>query len=181
MLPTPYPARCRLRTRPTFPRSSRPVSAQRPPGRIVPLDRIAKVQRLQVDAGGHRRRGWLVVPTLLTWSGSAIVHDIKGENWTLTAGWRARFGRVLLFDPTNAASAGGRRQHGEPKSDRCGSNTSAGWKRQHGDEDMPSNWRSPPRPEEKSSEQGRSYNRLNREIDRRREGDGWVRSSVEAG
>jgi type IV secretion system protein VirD4 len=46
----------------------------------------------------------LVVPTLLTWSGSAIVHDIKGENWTLTAGWRARFGRVLLFDPTNAAS-----------------------------------------------------------------------------
>ena len=34
----------------------------------------------------------LVVPTLLTWPGSAIVHDIKGENWTLTAGWRARFG-----------------------------------------------------------------------------------------
>lgn len=47
----------------------------------------------------------LVVPTLLTWPGSAIVHDIKGENWTLTAGWRAQFGRVLLFDPTNAASA----------------------------------------------------------------------------
>ena len=47
----------------------------------------------------------LVVPTLLTWPGSAIVHDIKGENWTLTAGWRARFGRVLLFDPTNASSA----------------------------------------------------------------------------
>src|SRR5271165_6393742 len=47
----------------------------------------------------------LVVPTLLTWPGSAIVHDIKGENWTLTAGWRVRFGQVLLFDPTNAASA----------------------------------------------------------------------------
>ncbi|WP_027168834.1 conjugal transfer protein TraG [Mesorhizobium sp. WSM3224] len=47
----------------------------------------------------------LVVPSLLTWPGSAIVHDIKGENWELTAGWRARFGRVLLFDPTNAASA----------------------------------------------------------------------------
>jgi type IV secretion system protein VirD4 len=47
----------------------------------------------------------LVVPTLLIWSGSAIVHDIKGENWELTAGWRARFGRVLLFDPTNAESA----------------------------------------------------------------------------
>ena len=47
----------------------------------------------------------LVVPTLLTWPDSAIVHDIKGENWTLTAGWRARFGRVLLFDPTNNLSA----------------------------------------------------------------------------
>jgi type IV secretion system protein VirD4 len=47
----------------------------------------------------------LVVPTLLTWPGSAIVHDIKGENWTLTASWRARFGRVLIFDPTNAQSA----------------------------------------------------------------------------
>jgi type IV secretion system protein VirD4 len=31
----------------------------------------------------------LVVPTLLTWTGSTVVHDIKGENWTLTAGWRA--------------------------------------------------------------------------------------------
>ena len=47
----------------------------------------------------------LVVPTLLTWPGSCIVHDIKGENWGLTAGFRARHGRVLLFDPTNAKSA----------------------------------------------------------------------------
>jgi type IV secretion system protein VirD4 len=47
----------------------------------------------------------LVVPTLLTWPGSAIVHDIKGENWQLTAGWRARFARVLLFDPTNSESS----------------------------------------------------------------------------
>ena len=44
-------------------------------------------------------------PALLTWPGSAIVHDIKGENWTLTAGWRARFGCVLLFDPTNPQSS----------------------------------------------------------------------------
>ena len=47
----------------------------------------------------------LVVPTLLTWPGSCIVHDIKGENWELTSGFRACHGRVLLFDPTNAASA----------------------------------------------------------------------------
>src|SRR5450631_2713151 len=47
----------------------------------------------------------LVVPTLLTWPGSCIVHDIKGENWDLTSGFRARHGRVLLFDPTNTKSA----------------------------------------------------------------------------
>ncbi|WP_439613680.1 conjugal transfer protein TraG [Reyranella sp.] len=47
----------------------------------------------------------LVVPTLLTWPGSSVVHDIKGENWELTSGFRSRHGRVLLFDPTNAASA----------------------------------------------------------------------------
>jgi type IV secretion system protein VirD4 len=47
----------------------------------------------------------LVVPTLLSWSGSAVIHDIKGENWQLTAGWRARFSHCLLFNPTDARSA----------------------------------------------------------------------------
>ncbi|CEF48553.1 unnamed protein product [uncultured bacterium] len=47
----------------------------------------------------------LVVPSLLAWPGSAIVHDIKGENWQLTAGFRSRHGRVLLFDPTNPKSS----------------------------------------------------------------------------
>lgn len=47
----------------------------------------------------------LVVPTLLGWTGSAVIHDIKGENWTLTAGWRSRFSHCLLFNPTDARSA----------------------------------------------------------------------------
>ncbi|EIM01216.1 conjugal transfer protein TraG [Rhodanobacter thiooxydans] len=47
----------------------------------------------------------LVVPTLLTWPASVVVHDIKGENWQLTAGWRARFSHCLLFNPTEARSA----------------------------------------------------------------------------
>jgi type IV secretion system protein VirD4 len=47
----------------------------------------------------------LVLPTLLGWTGSAVVHDIKGENWQLTAGWRSRFSHCLLFDPTNPLSA----------------------------------------------------------------------------
>ncbi|QFZ84747.1 IncP-type conjugal transfer protein TraG [Variovorax paradoxus] len=47
----------------------------------------------------------LVVPTLLSWPGSAVIHDIKGENWNLTAGWRARFSHCLLFNPTDVRSA----------------------------------------------------------------------------
>jgi len=47
----------------------------------------------------------LVVPTLLTWTGSAVIHDVKGENWTLTAGWRSKFSHCLLFDPTDPRSA----------------------------------------------------------------------------
>jgi type IV secretion system protein VirD4 len=47
----------------------------------------------------------LVVPTLLSWPGSAVIHDIKGENWQITAGWRWRFSHCLLFNPTDARSA----------------------------------------------------------------------------
>jgi type IV secretion system protein VirD4 len=47
----------------------------------------------------------LVVPTLLSWPASAVIHDIKGENWQVTAGWRSRFSHCLLFNPTDAKSA----------------------------------------------------------------------------
>ena len=47
----------------------------------------------------------LVVPTLLSWTGSAVIHDIKGENWNLTAGWRSNFSHCLLFNPTDPRSA----------------------------------------------------------------------------
>ena len=47
----------------------------------------------------------LVVPTLLSWTQSAVIHDIKGENWQLTAGWRSRFSYCLLFNPTDPRSA----------------------------------------------------------------------------
>ncbi len=47
----------------------------------------------------------LVVPTLLSWPGSTVIHDIKGENWQITAGWRSRFSHCLLFNPTDAKSA----------------------------------------------------------------------------
>lgn len=49
---------------------------------------------LRADA--ERKGVGLVVPTLLTWPGSSIVHDIKGENWELTAGLRALRPRVAV-------------------------------------------------------------------------------------
>jgi type IV secretion system protein VirD4 len=47
----------------------------------------------------------LVIPTLLSWTGSTVIHDIKGENWQLTAGWRSLFSHCLLFNPTDLNSA----------------------------------------------------------------------------
>ncbi|KGC11366.1 type IV secretory system Conjugative DNA transfer family protein [Burkholderia gladioli] len=47
----------------------------------------------------------LVVPTLLSWPASAVIHDIKGENWQITSGWRSRFSHCLLFNPTDSQSA----------------------------------------------------------------------------
>ena len=46
----------------------------------------------------------LVIPNLLTWPHSVLVHDIKGENWALSAGWRQEhLGSLCIrFDPTDA-------------------------------------------------------------------------------
>jgi type IV secretion system protein VirD4 len=42
----------------------------------------------------------VVIPNLLNWPGSVLVSDIKGENWTRTAGYRVQKGhQVHLFDP----------------------------------------------------------------------------------
>lgn len=42
----------------------------------------------------------VVIPNLLTWPDSVVVLDIKRENWTASAGFRAAQGQqVLLFDP----------------------------------------------------------------------------------
>jgi len=45
----------------------------------------------------------LILPTLLSWKGSCVVLDIKGENWELTAGWRQQYAnnKVLRFDPSS--------------------------------------------------------------------------------
>lgn len=49
----------------------------------------------------------LVVPTLLSWPASAVVTDLKGELWALTAGWRKKHAKnkVLRFEPATLAGS----------------------------------------------------------------------------
>ncbi|HWQ85391.1 type IV secretory system conjugative DNA transfer family protein [Brevundimonas sp.] len=46
-----------------------------------------------------------VIPTLLSWPQSVLVHDPKRELWRITAGWRSRFSHALYLDPRDPASA----------------------------------------------------------------------------
>lgn len=43
----------------------------------------------------------LVIPTLLSWGQSAVITDLKGELWALTAGWRQQYAhnKVIRFEP----------------------------------------------------------------------------------
>lgn len=45
----------------------------------------------------------LVIPTLLSWSESCVITDLKGELWAITAGWRKQYAknRVLRFEPAS--------------------------------------------------------------------------------
>ncbi len=47
----------------------------------------------------------LVIPTLLSWSQSVVVTDIKGENFQITAWWRSLFSHVIYLNPTDPNSA----------------------------------------------------------------------------
>ena len=55
----------------------------------------------------------LVLPTLLSWPHSALIYDIKGENWALTAGWRQQEAgnHVITVEPSAVDGSSAR---GEP-------------------------------------------------------------------
>jgi type IV secretion system protein VirD4 len=51
----------------------------------------------------------IVIPTLLTWPHSALIHDLKGENWALTSGARQRMGQICLkYAPASPDEDGAR-------------------------------------------------------------------------
>lgn len=47
----------------------------------------------------------LVIPTLLSWPASVLVYDIKGENWSVTSGFRSGVSHCIYFNPTHHKSA----------------------------------------------------------------------------
>lgn len=76
--------------------------------------RIGRVQYLRHNGPEHvlafapTRSGkgvGLVIPTLLAWSESAVIYDIKGENWARTAGFRVQSGHLCFkFSPVEVAN-----------------------------------------------------------------------------
>jgi type IV secretion system protein VirD4 len=76
------------------------------------LDGSGKLHYLRHDGPEHvltcapTRSGkgvGLVVPTLLSWPDSAVITDLKGELWAMTAGWRQAHAKnkVLRFEPAD--------------------------------------------------------------------------------
>jgi len=49
----------------------------------------------------------LVVPTLLSWPHSAVITDLKGELWAMTAGWRQKHAKnkVIRFEPATLSGS----------------------------------------------------------------------------
>ena len=48
----------------------------------------------------------LVIPSLLAWEESAVIYDIKGENWAKTAGFRSKRGHLCFkFSPVEQQSS----------------------------------------------------------------------------
>mgnify|MGYP000958068665 FL=1 len=64
-------------------------------------DNSGKHISVMVDESS-RRSDQFIIPTLLDgWKSSVVVHDIKGEYWEVTAGYRKRLGNTIIkFEPT---------------------------------------------------------------------------------
>ena len=104
----PRPRAARWATR----QDLRPLLADHPPARGLLLGRADR-SWVAVQPTALRRelahalvvgpprsgKGLLAVSQLLTWEGSVIVNDVKGELFDATAGYRSRFSRIVVIDP----------------------------------------------------------------------------------
>jgi len=104
----PRPRAARWATR----QDLRPLLAKRPPAQGLLLGREGKLwvavqptparrelAHALVVAPSRAGKGLLGISQLLTWEGSALVNDLKGELFEATAGYRSRFSRIVVIDP----------------------------------------------------------------------------------
>ena len=64
-----------------------------------------KANTLLLAPTGSGKGFGVIIPTLLSYKGSMIVFDPKGENFNLTEGWRGTFSRIIRFSPTSQLTA----------------------------------------------------------------------------
>lgn len=68
--------------------------------RVNPIPNRRELGNMLICAPTRAGKGLLAVSQLLTWNGSVIVNDIKGDLFTQTAGYRSKLGKVFVVDPT---------------------------------------------------------------------------------
>ncbi len=66
-------------------------------GKILKTDKPLSL--LVLAPPGTGKTAGIIIPTLLTLKNSVLVHDPKGELYDLTSKVRAKFSKVLLYDP----------------------------------------------------------------------------------
>lgn len=64
-----------------------------------------KANTLLLAPTGSGKGVGVIIPTLLSYKGSMIIFDPKGENFNITAGWRGTFSRIIRFAPTSRVTA----------------------------------------------------------------------------
>jgi len=78
------------------------VGAWQDGGRVSYLRDNTDQHVLAFAPSGSGKGVGLVIPTLLGWQWSAVIYDIKGENWTMTAGYRQQCGHICFkFAPVS--------------------------------------------------------------------------------
>jgi type IV secretion system protein VirD4 len=78
-----------------------PVIGKTALGRLIRFNRDGIVQ-VYASTGSGKGLG-VVIPTLLDYPGSIVVTDVKGENYGITARYRAKIGRVVMLNPSDLA------------------------------------------------------------------------------
>jgi hypothetical protein len=167
----------------------RAVRMCRPGDRLLP-DLVAVCPgKAVVFSGSQSRRGKSQRPRSLDGRAEGN-RSLEAHRQSHRKGWRASHRAATCVNagpPPKDLSLGGRAHNHRAKAAwgvavwLTRRTTPAGRERRHGDEDTASNWRNPPRPTAKAAAAAPPYNQRTWEVGGRREGDGWVRSSDEAG